>query len=88
MYSQLLQEKLNADDMKINQLTSLTKKGFYLRHCDAKRCDIIRVFCPAVNSKYHCSSKPNRYHVLVTNSQKKMLFLLLGIEEGRGQRKC
>ncbi len=28
MYSQLMKEKLNADDMKINQLTSLTKKRF------------------------------------------------------------
>ena len=52
MYSQFMKEKSNADDMKINQLKSLTKRGFYLKHCDANRCDIIRVFRPAVNSSY------------------------------------
>jgi hypothetical protein len=52
MYSQFMKEKLNADDMKINQLKSLTKRGFYLKHCDMKKCDIIRVFRPAVNSSY------------------------------------
>jgi hypothetical protein len=61
MYSQLMKEKLNADDMKINQLTLLTKKVFIwdkfvvkkvALYCDLIRCDIIRVFRPAVNSSY------------------------------------
>jgi hypothetical protein len=46
MYSQLMKEKLNADDMKINQLTSLTKKRFIGNTVTRKGVTLLESFVP------------------------------------------